>query len=71
MIIGAILQATSFGYAQMIVARIVTGLGNGLNVKTIPAFPFKLLMSRDSDFHCAFLSCRMLARCETRKLDYG
>ena len=32
MIIGAILQATSFGYAQMVVARIVTGLGNGLNV---------------------------------------
>ena len=32
MIVGAILQASSFGYAQMIVARIVTGLGNGLNV---------------------------------------
>lgn len=33
MIIGAILQATSFSYAQMVVARIVTGLGNGLNVR--------------------------------------
>lgn len=32
MITGAILQATSFSYAQIIVARIVTGLGNGLNV---------------------------------------
>jgi predicted MFS family arabinose efflux permease len=32
MIIGAILQATSFSYAQLVVARIVTGLGNGLNV---------------------------------------
>lgn len=32
MIIGAILQTASFGYPQMIVARIVTGLGNGLNV---------------------------------------
>ena len=32
MIVGAILQATSFSYAQMVVARIVTGLGNGLNV---------------------------------------
>ncbi|TCD66942.1 hypothetical protein EIP91_000720 [Steccherinum ochraceum] len=31
MIIGAILQATSFSYAQMVVARIITGLGNGLN----------------------------------------
>lgn len=34
MIIGAILQTTSFGYAQMVVARIVTGLGNGLNVRS-------------------------------------
>ncbi|KAF8915880.1 general substrate transporter [Mucidula mucida] len=38
MIIGAILQATSFGYAQMIVARIVTGLGNGLNTSTVPSY---------------------------------
>ena len=32
MIIGAILQTTSFSYAQLVVARIITGLGNGLNV---------------------------------------
>jgi len=32
MIIGAILQAASFSYAQMLVARVITGLGNGLNV---------------------------------------
>lgn len=32
MVIGAILQATSFSYAQLVVARIITGLGNGLNV---------------------------------------
>lgn len=32
MIIGAILQATAFTYSHMIVARIVTGIGNGLNV---------------------------------------
>ena len=32
MIIGAILQTTSYGYAQLVVARIITGLGNGLNV---------------------------------------
>ncbi|ETW84398.1 MFS sugar transporter [Heterobasidion irregulare TC 32-1] len=38
MIIGAILQATSFSYAQMVVARIVTGLGNGLNTSTVPAY---------------------------------
>ncbi|KAI0921362.1 hypothetical protein AcW1_004642 [Taiwanofungus camphoratus] len=38
MIIGAILQTTSFSYAQMVVARIVTGLGNGLNTSTVPSY---------------------------------
>ena len=33
MIIGAILQTTSYSYAQLVVARIITGLGNGLNVR--------------------------------------
>ena len=35
MIIGAILQTASFSYAQMIVARIVTGFGNGLNASSL------------------------------------
>ncbi|KAF9534794.1 general substrate transporter [Crepidotus variabilis] len=38
MIIGAILQATSFSYAQMLVARVITGLGNGLNTSTVPSY---------------------------------
>ncbi|KZT20815.1 general substrate transporter [Neolentinus lepideus HHB14362 ss-1] len=38
MIIGAILQASSYSYAQMVVARIVTGLGNGLNTSTVPSY---------------------------------
>ncbi|KAF9469079.1 general substrate transporter [Collybia nuda] len=38
MIVGAILQATSFSYAQMLVARVITGLGNGLNTSTVPAY---------------------------------
>jgi len=32
MIVGAILQTTSYSYAQLVAARIITGLGNGLNV---------------------------------------
>lgn len=32
MIVGAILQTTSYSYVQLVVARIITGLGNGLNV---------------------------------------
>ncbi|CAE6456938.1 unnamed protein product [Rhizoctonia solani] len=38
MIIGAILQTTSFGYTQMLIARVITGLGNGLNTSTVPAY---------------------------------
>ncbi|KAF8974186.1 general substrate transporter [Flammula alnicola] len=38
MIIGAILQSTSFSYAQILVARYVTGLGNGLNTSTVPSY---------------------------------
>lgn len=33
MLTGAILQTASYGYAQFVVARVVTGLGNGLNVR--------------------------------------
>lgn len=38
MIIGAILQTASFGLAQLIVGRIVTGIGNGMNTSTIPVY---------------------------------
>ncbi|KZT03480.1 general substrate transporter [Laetiporus sulphureus 93-53] len=37
-IIGAILQATSFTFTQMVVARIVSGLGIGLNTSTVPSY---------------------------------
>ncbi|KAH7924024.1 general substrate transporter [Leucogyrophana mollusca] len=38
MIIGAILQTTSYSYSQLVVARIITGLGNGLNTSTVPSY---------------------------------
>ncbi|MCJ1353731.1 MAG: hypothetical protein MMC33_003718 [Icmadophila ericetorum] len=38
MIVGATLQCTSFSLAQLIVGRIVTGFGNGLNTSTIPTW---------------------------------
>ncbi|BCS20819.1 sugar porter family MFS transporter [Aspergillus puulaauensis] len=40
--IGAILQATAFGIPQMIVGRIVAGVGNGLNTSTIPVWHSEL-----------------------------
>ncbi|KAL3465019.1 hypothetical protein BJX64DRAFT_297776 [Aspergillus heterothallicus] len=40
--IGAILQATAYGIPQMIVGRIVAGVGNGLNTSTIPVWHSEL-----------------------------
>lgn len=38
MAIGAALQTTSYSLAQMIVGRIVAGVGNGLNTSTAPVW---------------------------------
>lgn len=37
--IGAVLQAAAYGIPQMIVGRIVAGVGNGMNTSTIRSFP--------------------------------
>lgn len=36
--VGAALQVSSFGIPQLIVGRIVTGLGNGINTSTVPVW---------------------------------
>ncbi|PPJ59199.1 hypothetical protein CBER1_03038 [Cercospora berteroae] len=41
--IGAALQAASYGIPQMIVGRIVAGLGNGINTSTIPVWHSELM----------------------------
>lgn len=38
MIIGAIIQCASFSTGQLIVARIITGIGNGMNTSTVPVW---------------------------------
>ncbi|KIW13728.1 hypothetical protein PV08_08919 [Exophiala spinifera] len=38
MVIGAVLQAASYSVAQMIVGRIVSGIGNGMNTGTVPTW---------------------------------
>lgn len=38
MVIGAILQCTAYHLPQLIVGRIVTGLGNGMNTSTVPTW---------------------------------
>ncbi|UZP39538.1 hypothetical protein NXS19_007354 [Fusarium pseudograminearum] len=41
--IGAALQSSAFGIPQMIVGRIVAGLGNGMNTSTIPVWHSELM----------------------------
>ncbi|WVR03675.1 hypothetical protein IAU60_000670 [Kwoniella sp. DSM 27419] len=38
MVIGAILQTAAIDYAMMLVARVVTGVGNGLLTSTVPTY---------------------------------
>lgn len=70
MIIGAILQTTSYSYAQLVVARIVTGIGNGLNVSTpVSSLFLRLHLASSTDLYGSKLSCRTLVCCETRRVD--
>ena len=41
--IGAALQAAAYGIPQLIVGRIVAGLGNGINTSTIPVWHSELM----------------------------
>ncbi|KAJ5080882.1 hypothetical protein N7456_013592 [Penicillium angulare] len=38
MIVGALLQCTSYDLAQLIIGRLVTGFGNGINTSTVPTW---------------------------------
>ena len=38
MVIGTILQASATGSVQLITARIVTGVGNGINTVNVPVW---------------------------------
>ncbi|KAI6899016.1 general substrate transporter [Hortaea werneckii] len=45
--IGAVLQAAAYGIPQLIVGRIVAGLGNGMNTATIPVWHSELTKATD------------------------
>ncbi|CAK1357095.1 unnamed protein product [Cercospora beticola] len=38
MVVGAVLQTAAFGLTQLIIGRIITGIGNGLNTSTVPTW---------------------------------
>ena len=60
MIIGAILQAASISYAMLVVARIITGVGNGLNVRNIHRSRLHLIVLRPQRYLPITLSVRQL-----------
>ncbi|EME83298.1 uncharacterized protein MYCFIDRAFT_39197 [Pseudocercospora fijiensis CIRAD86] len=38
MVVGAAIQCSAFGLAQLVVGRVITGVGNGLNTSTVPTW---------------------------------
>ena len=46
MLLGAMLQASSFHISQLIVGRVITGIGNGMNTSTIPVWQSETSHSR-------------------------
>lgn len=38
MVVGAAIQCSSFSLGQLVAGRVITGLGNGLNTSTVPAW---------------------------------
>uniref|UniRef100_A0A060TGY5 ARAD1D26840p n=1 Tax=Blastobotrys adeninivorans TaxID=409370 RepID=A0A060TGY5_BLAAD len=45
-IVGTIIQVASYSLAQLIVGRIITGLGNGINSSTIPTWQSELVEAK-------------------------
>lgn len=41
-IVGAILQATSYSVAQIMIARYITGIGTGIETSTVPMYQSEL-----------------------------
>lgn len=52
--IGAILQTAAVDAPMMIVARIITGVGNGMNTATIPVYQAELSPPKSRGAHVAF-----------------
>ncbi|KAL2444007.1 hypothetical protein ABEF95_014685 [Exophiala dermatitidis] len=54
MFVGAALQASSFGVPQMLVGRIVCGIGNGFNTATTPLWICESIPAEKRGRHVAF-----------------
>lgn len=72
MIIGTIILASSFTIAQLIVGRIVTGIGNGINSSTIPVFQSEMAKAENRGrLLCGQGTVTIAGLCIAYWLDYG
>ncbi|KAF5245066.1 hypothetical protein FAUST_1956 [Fusarium austroamericanum] len=70
--IGAALQASAFGIPQMIVGRIVAGLGNGMNTSTIPVWHSELMKASNRGKGLAIeLAINIFGVMLSYRVDYG
>lgn len=72
MIIGTILLGSSYGIPQLLVGRIVTGVGNGINSSTVPAYQAEFARPEiRGKLLCAQGTVTIIGLCIAYWLDYG
>ncbi|EED17669.1 MFS sugar transporter, putative [Talaromyces stipitatus ATCC 10500] len=70
--IGAALQASSYSLAQLIVGRVVAGLGNGMNTSTIPVWHSELMSAHNRGKGlCIELAINIFGVALSYWVDYG
>ncbi|WWC70481.1 uncharacterized protein I206_104432 [Kwoniella pini CBS 10737] len=72
LIVGATLQTASFGIPQLIVGRIITGLGNGINTSTVPVWHSETTHAHDRGKALAIeLAINIFGVMSAYWIDYG
>ena len=72
MIVGATLQASAYSIPQLIVGRIVAGLGNGLNTSTIPVWHSEhMKATKRGQGLCIELAINLFGVMSAYWIDYG
>ena len=66
MVIGTILQASATGSVQLIIARIVTGVGNGINTVNVPVWQAESFKSHNRGVRSSIKCAKARADAPTR-----
>ena len=72
MILGTIVLGSAYGVPQFLVGRIVTGIGNGINSSTVPAYQAEFARPEiRGKLLCAQGTLTITGLCIAYWLDYG